>query len=105
MGLYLRSMPDNWTGEVLTVASGMLPASTYALIRDSDGTTVLSRTPFSKLTQANWSTYGLQYEDMNPMMPEIRPADLLIISKTMYPAGSVLEISDDYGIMVTAVLQ
>ena len=106
MSLSIRPTPDgtNWSAEVLSVSSGALPASTYVLIRDSQGTTLLLRTPFSKLTSANWSTYEVEYMDLTPSSDEIRPADALNILRTTYPSGSTMEVSDDYGTLASRTL-
>ncbi|OGS51024.1 MAG: hypothetical protein A3K65_05920 [Euryarchaeota archaeon RBG_16_68_12] len=104
MGVSIRATPDgtNWSVEIQTTPSGELPATTYVLIRNSQGVITLSRTAFSVLT---WSAHKAIYQDATTTAAELRPGDSLLISKTQYPAGSQIEISDDAGVLTSRQLQ
>ena len=104
MGVSVQATPDgtNWSVVIQTGPSGELPASTYLLIRNPQGVIVLSRTSFSGLT---WPTNHAVYADASPTVTEIRPGDSLLISRTTYPSGSQIEISDDAGVLTSRTLQ
>ncbi len=106
MGLSVSQTADgsNWSAVVTTTTANELPATTYVLIRNNQGVIVLQRTSFSSLTQQTWSTHHVLYLDANPSSPSIAASDSLIISRTTYPSGSLLEVSDDLGTLTSRTL-
>ncbi len=103
MGVSIQTTPDgtNWSVVIQTVPSGELPASTYLLIRNSQGVIVLARASFSGLS---WAANHAVYLDANPTVTEIRAGDSLLLSRTTYPGGSQMEVSDDAGVLTSRTL-
>lgn len=104
MGFTIDEDGGNWSVTIMSVPSGKLPNATFVLIRDANSNIVLPRTPFSDLTGANWSFYGIAYEDVSPSIDEIVAADRLHINRATYPPMSALEVSDDKRILAIQTL-
>ena len=105
MRLTINEDGGNWSVTIVSVPSGKLPNATFVVIRDANSNIVLPRTPFSDLTETNWSLYGIAYEDAFPSVDEVVAADRLHINRATYPPLSALEVSDDKRILVVQTLR
>ncbi len=92
--LGLRAGKDVQAGEVVTVSPGKVPSQTYLLIRNASGNALLPLTPWANLTFDRWAENRVLYQDANPVVEDIRPGDLLLVSTAAYPAGSTVFATD-----------
>jgi flagellin-like protein len=102
MGINAVSAGTNWSVEFIDVPTGLVPATTYLLVRDSSGGLQLARTTFASL---DWTGEQVVFQDANPGESEIKAGDSLLMSKSQYPSGSRIEISDDLGSLASRTLQ
>ena len=96
--------PDssNWTVTVLTAPNGLLPSTTYLTILNPTGGTSLARTAFSSL---NWPVHHVEFDHQNPLSSQIGTGDQLTIDSVRYVTGSVMQISNSGGILLSQNLQ
>ncbi len=104
MAVNIRLTADgsNWSVEITQIPSGEQPATTYLLVRSNQGVIILAKTGFSTLT---WNANKAIYQDANAQKTEVASGDSLLLWKTTYPSGSVIEISDDAGTLTSRTLQ
>ncbi|OGS48782.1 MAG: hypothetical protein A3K68_00160 [Euryarchaeota archaeon RBG_16_68_13] len=91
-GMSVTRHATNWTVTVVSSPRGYDPNTTYVQTRDSRGSPVLGRTPWSDLTVANWETYHILYEDSQPVVQFVCEGDRLVVDSTTYSSGSVLHV-------------
>lgn len=101
IGLVAEMRGGNWTLTIVSVPAGLLPDSTYLLIRDGNLDLHLPRTSLSTLNRTNWATYHVHYDGSNPGVKEIAAGDRIDIDRSWFPAPSILEISDVSRILTT----
>ncbi len=104
MAVNIRLTADgsNWSVEITQIPSGEQPSTTYLLVRSNQGVIILAKTGFSTLT---WNVNKAIYQDANGQKTEVASGDSLLLWKTRFPSGSVIEISDDAGTLTSRTLQ
>jgi len=107
MAVNIRLTADgsNWSVEITQIPSGEQPATTYLLVRSNQGVITLAKTPFGGTNGLTWNANKAIYQDANPTKTEVSAGDSLLLFKTTYPSGSVIEISDDAGTLTSRTLQ
>ena len=101
IGVVVEMRGGNWTLTIVSVPTGLLPKSTYVLIRDANLNLLLEKLPLSALTRTNWATYHVLYDGSNPTVEEIAAGDRIDIDRSWYAAPSIIEISDASRILTT----
>ena len=101
LGLNPISAGTNWSLEFTTVPAGLVPSTTFLLVRDQNGALQLARTAFTAL---DWTGEQCLYQDANPSEAEIRAGDSLVLNKAQYPSGTRIEISDNAGVLASRTL-
>lgn len=95
----------NWSAAITALPSQKLPTELYLLARDPGGTIVLPRTSFANLSADRWAVTRAAYEDGNPVVPEVRVGDRLLLDRGTYPAGSTVEVSDIWSVLMIRTLR
>ncbi len=96
MGLSVRVDGGNWSLLVLTVPGPQTPATTYVGIRGPAGNVSLPRTPWSQLTEANWTVNKVLYVPEGSS-GQVLPGDRLLVDRARYPAGSSVSVEGGDG--------
>ncbi len=105
MTVSVHAVGGNWTIEVIYVPRGIHPSFTVLQVRDANGAISLPRTPFTHLTEANWSSLHALYRDANPWDDAVATGDALVLDQGAYPARSTIAILDDGSQLTTNLLR
>ena len=104
LGTAVSSSTDgaNWTVTFPFGPADLRPETTYLLVRNNVGNIILPKMSFGWLS---WRVHGAVFVDASPTVSTLRPGDGLLISKVACPAESVIEISEDMGLLTSHVLR
>ncbi len=95
----------NWSAAITALPSQKLPTELFLLARDPGGAILLPRTSFANLSGDRWAVTRAAYEDGNPVAPEVRTGDRLLLDRGTYPAGATVEISDIWSVLMVRTLR
>ncbi len=105
ISIFVQSAGTNWSLQVTSTTGNLLPADTFLAIFDGQGRTLLSQRAWAALTLASWGTNWAVYVDSSPSVAEIVAGDSLAADRGHHPAGSVVQISSDQGVLWAGNLQ